>query len=79
MAEYKKYDVMVRVAYSYENEYGDTRSSWTVWIGECKSRDKKSIAEWVASEVIEFDPGEKIKRVIHSEISNYTITEVNDD
>jgi hypothetical protein len=72
----KEYDVMVRVSYAYENMQGDTRKSWSTWIGTCKSSDPSTIPNWVASEVIELNPGEPIKRMLFTEISSHTITEV---
>jgi hypothetical protein len=74
----KEYDVMVRVAYSYENMYGDVRESWTTWVGSCKSNQPSSLPQFVATEAVKFDPGEDIKRVLFTEISSYTITEVKD-
>lgn len=74
----KQYDVMVRVNYSYENEYGDRRDSWAVSVGLVTSENPGTIEEmidWCASQM-EFNPGEPVKRIIFTEVALYTVNEV---
>lgn len=74
--KHKKYDVMVRVNFSYENMSGDIRNAWATWIGNCKSSDPTTIPNWIATEIIKFNPGEPVARIIFSEIASHTIIEV---
>jgi hypothetical protein len=34
MAETKIYDALVRIEYEHDNEYGDSRRAWSVFMGE---------------------------------------------
>lgn len=78
MPKLKKYDVIVRVDYTWVNEYGDERKNWVTNIGQYRSTDPDSLPEWIAANEIKFDPPgtEKVAQVLFSEISCYTITEV---
>jgi len=78
VAEQKQYDVMVQVQFTWENEYGDERKTWATNIGTYGSSDPDSLPEWIASNHITCEPPgpEKVKRILFSEISCYTITEV---
>lgn len=78
MSDFKKYDTMVRVEFTWENEYGDERTTWATNIGQYTSNDPDSLPEHIAANDIHFSPpnGENARRVLFSEITQYTITEV---
>jgi len=77
MSDLKKYDVMVRVEFTWENEYGDERKTWATNIGQYTSNAPETLPEWIAANHVTCDPpGEKVAKVLFSEVSCYTITEV---
>ncbi|ASR77436.1 hypothetical protein SEA_PARADIDDLES_208 [Streptomyces phage Paradiddles] len=78
MTDMKRYDVMVRVEFTWENEYGDERTTWATNIGQYTSNNPDSLPEYVAAHHIKFEPpgGENVRRVLFSEITQYTLNEV---
>jgi hypothetical protein len=69
---------MVRVDFVWENEYGDERQTWATNIGQYSSNAPETLPNWIAANHIKLEPvnGEVVKKVLFSEISCYTITEV---
>lgn len=76
------YDVMVRVDYDYENEYGDTRKAWSAWVGEItcdKPRRDALIVQYAVDNIIApkiNPPNNDMVRMISSKVTTYTINEV---
>lgn len=70
---------MLRVEFTWENKYGDERKNWVTHVGgyyHSGSIDK--LAEYVAANHVPLEPesGEKVKKILYSEISQYIILEV---
>lgn len=80
MEVYRQYDVIVRVDYSYENEQGDVRHAFMSNCGLATTSHEtiEELVEWCAQQG-RFNPGEPIKRVLHSEVTLYTVNEVVQD
>lgn len=75
----KVYTMMVRVNFTWENEYGDERRSWVTHVGDYyHSGSTDKLAEYVAANHVPLKPqsGEKVKKILCSEISQYIILEV---
>jgi hypothetical protein len=75
------YDVMVRVDYDYENEYGDGRKAWGAWVGELTSDGKASdiqLATWAAENIVipkMAPPDNDMVRLVSTSITTYTVNE----
>lgn len=82
MSDKKTFDVVVRVDYEYENEYGDTRSAWAAWSGELTADAGISpydLAEYAATHIVTpgmKPPNDTIKRVINTKPITYTVSEL---
>ena len=74
----KTYDTMVRVEFTWENEHGDERTTWATNIWQYSSNNPDSLPNYIAAHHMKFQPpaGENVKRVLFSEVTQYTITEV---
>lgn len=78
MAKVKRYDAMVRVEYTWENEFGTEHTTWVTHMGVYFSDSPDSLPEYIAAHHMKFTPpnGEKVKRMLFSEITQHTLTEV---
>lgn len=78
MAKERLYTIMVRVEFTWENKYGDRRCNWVTHWGNYYSSNPDGLAEYVAANhvVLEPESGEKVKKILYSELSQYTILEV---
>ena len=78
MAKTRKYDVIVRVNYTYENEYGDKREAYACAAGLATTNDHtpEELMEWVATRIEFNPPNDTIKKLLHTELAMYTYNEV---
>lgn len=76
------YDVMVRVDYDYENEYGDGRKAWSAWLGEvtcAKPQSDAFIVQYAVDNIIVpkiQPPDNDMARMVSYKATTYTINEV---
>lgn len=74
----KIYTMMVRVEFTWENEYGDERQNWVTHVGSYYSSAPETLPNYIASNHVVLEPenGEKVSRVLFSEVTQHTILEV---
>ena len=74
----RHYDMVVRVDYDYENEYGDRRSAYTVYAGEASTvtDTPEQLAKWLANQLELSPPNDDLKRLINRRMTLFTYNEV---